>query len=287
LAGRVHKNNGKPKCKGQRIVHLLDPIGKSHTDGLWQKRRGFSTHNASGFRKHRRREQTIMQVKICRWTMDDLKLNWIAAFYDQANAFASTSHQIIDKTVYDCLEWEDAVLIVGRHRFGMTFLQADDGGWILFGLGCGDLQGDKAAPDKFLQVFDPRVQRWVEATITEDEREFFTIKEPYTGTEVDVSYGTYADDLVRLGLNPQGDTVVQEAARKLREWDEALEMHVTQDTHLRQNTDKKRNYVQSVWGRGSDPYAYVLSRCSRNTRGGQAAGEALGSVSARGGVGKI
>ena len=82
----------------------------------------------------------------------------------------------------------------------MTLLVVDNGSWVLLAAGCGDLQGDQAAPDKFLQLFDPRVDRWVASTADAAEKEFFLVMDPITGTTVDTSYGTYADDLARFGL---------------------------------------------------------------------------------------
>ena len=75
--------------------------------------------------------------------------------------------------IYSELEPEDAAILAGRHRFAMCWLVADDETWVLLALGCGDPQGDGAAPDKFLHLFDPRIDRWVDATETAFERTYF------------------------------------------------------------------------------------------------------------------
>ena len=82
----------------------------------------------------------------------------------------------------------------------MCVLEVSDGDWALLMLGTGDLQGDRSAPDRFLQVFDPCVENWVSATTDVLDESFFIITEPATFTEVNTSYGTYADDLLRLGI---------------------------------------------------------------------------------------
>ena len=74
------------------------------------------------------------------------------------------SHFAIDEAVYTLLPYEEAIVVVGRHRYALCFLAAADGSWTLLALGTGDLQGDRAAPDKFVQTFDPQVARWIENT---------------------------------------------------------------------------------------------------------------------------
>eukprot|EP00972_Heterocapsa_arctica_P021796 3204582-Heterocapsa_arctica.AAC.1 len=54
----IPKQNGKERCKGQRLLHSLDSFGKSFFSAIVRKSR--PTHNrdyATGYLKHRRREQ--------------------------------------------------------------------------------------------------------------------------------------------------------------------------------------------------------------------------------------
>ena len=50
----------------------------------------------------------------------------------------------------------------------------------------GGLQGDGAARDKFLQLFDTRIDRWVDDPESAFERIIFHTIEPYTGEEVNL-----------------------------------------------------------------------------------------------------
>ena len=160
---------------------------------------------------------------------------------------------MIDNVVYENLELDDALILLGRHRFAMCFLTSADGGWVILALGVGDLQGGRAAPGKFIQIFDPRVDEWVQQTSTPEEITAMHIVEPWTGLTIDVSYGTYADDLFRVGLPESWDT----ALAKIDAWDEGLERHLTDEPRLSQNKEK-RVAVQSLWERRKKPNATIL-----------------------------
>eukprot|EP00959_Pyramimonas_sp_CCMP1952_P313300 6557733-Pyramimonas_sp.AAC.1 len=103
-------------------------------------------------------------------------------------------------------------------------------------LGCGDLQGDVAAPDKFINVLGPCVGRWVAATETEEDRHFFHVLEPITQTQINFSHGAYADDMFRMGLGEDAE----QASSRVQDWDRALAAHVSEPTGLQQNRDKKK-----------------------------------------------
>eukprot|EP00971_Amphidinium_carterae_P333990 6469050-Amphidinium_carterae.2 len=130
----IAKHNGKEKCQGQRVVHLLEPIGKAHAAALWRTHTGAVSDQATGFRSHRRREQTILQFQLVRWHLAQQKCGWVAPFYGQANAFASVSHQALDDMLQVCLPTATAEVLSGRHRRAMCYMQADDGEWALFAL---------------------------------------------------------------------------------------------------------------------------------------------------------
>ena len=89
----MNKQNGKQGCAGERVVYFLDPFGSAHTAHIWLHRTAAAYHQSTGFRPNRRREQSILQVKLVRWQLGVQKLDWFANFYDQANAFASTSYE--------------------------------------------------------------------------------------------------------------------------------------------------------------------------------------------------
>merc|ERR1712061_896382 len=102
----------------------------------------------------------------------------------------------------------------------------DSGDWLLMCFDCGDLQGDQPAPDKFLQLFYPRIDAWVLETASEKEQEFFTVFEPYTGALVDISCGSFADDL----YTDNAET----GASKVCYWDAAMHEIITTPTGLDQ-----------------------------------------------------
>ena len=130
------------------------------------------------------------------------------------------------------------MLMKQRHQRAMTYLTAEDGDWLLLDLGCGDLQGDRSAPDRFTCLYDPRLMEWVDATTDLDERSVFQVVEEVTGAAVNLSYTTFADDNTRIVLLGK-DKPDEEAMRKIQEWDDGLVTHVQETTQLAQNVDKK------------------------------------------------
>ena len=252
---RDQKGNDKEKCKAERVIHLLDPLGKAHAGQIWAKRLAYGSDNSTGFKPRRRREQTILQVKLARWHLEAHKTYWVAPFYDQANAFASVDHITLDGVVKSALPPGDADLLCQRHARALCFLRADSGDWALLSLGCGDLQGDVGAPDKFINVLDPCVDRWIQQSESAKDREFFHVIEPVTQKLVNFSYGSNADDMFRMGLC----TDAKEAAARIREWDSLLHVHVSVPTGLCQNADKKGSVVSCIRSRFSRCSARLLS----------------------------
>eukprot|EP00971_Amphidinium_carterae_P110245 2184157-Amphidinium_carterae.1 len=169
LGCRVPKGNGKEKCAGERLIHLLDPVGKAHASVLWLDRQTEWQRlpQQSGFTAHRRREQTIVQLQATAWKLQQERQGWVGVFYDQSNAFPSVKYGALSSAATSavaCAFTPSATEIMnGRHERAMCFLQADSHAWTLFALGCGHLQGDRVAPEKFNMVFDPHVQAWAKA----------------------------------------------------------------------------------------------------------------------------
>eukprot|EP00959_Pyramimonas_sp_CCMP1952_P319597 6687345-Pyramimonas_sp.AAC.1 len=212
---RAQKGNNKEKCKAERVVHLLDPIGKAFAGQLWPRRTEHGPDSPSGFKPRRRREQTILQVKIARWRLAQHQRTWVAPLYDQASALASVDHEALNAVVRAALPPGDAELLLQRRTRAFCVLRADSGDWALMSLGCGDLQGDVAAPDKFINVLDPRVDRWAAATETEEDRNFFHVLEPITQTHINFSHGAYADDMFRMVLSEDAG----QASSRVQDWD--------------------------------------------------------------------
>eukprot|EP00971_Amphidinium_carterae_P352980 6492786-Amphidinium_carterae.1 len=242
----IPKHNGKSKCKSQRVIHLLDPLGKCHASALWSRRVCTISDHSTGFRSHRRREQSIVQFAIARWHAASQRRGWVAPFYDQANAFGSVSHAALEATVRAALPPDLADILTGRHTRSMCFMQDARGDWALFAIGCGDLQGDAAAPEKFACTFDPLVERWVQNSADDSDKAFFHVVDPCYHVPLDLSFGNFADDVFRIGLANTAAT----AAAKLRMWDEAMHDSIQVPTRLAQNPAKKQILFRT-YGRGA------------------------------------
>ena len=142
----------------------------------------------------------------------------------------------MDRIHDEQLPAEIATLLKARYNNAMVYLAADSGDWVLMTIGCCDLQGDKAAPDRFLQAYDPRIAQWVRETTVQSELDLFSVTEPVTKCAVDASFVTYADNLGRLGVH----TGAESGAKKIADWDDKLLIYVSDPNGLFQNIDKNK-----------------------------------------------
>ena len=79
------------------------------------------------------------------------------------------------------------------------------------------------------------MERWVNVTMSEEENRVFFVMEPATFAVLNVSFGLYADDLLRLGPV----TFFVATLEKTDAWGQALEDNPTNDTELHHNKNKK------------------------------------------------
>ncbi|CAE8588507.1 unnamed protein product [Polarella glacialis] len=96
---RIPKANNKSNCSGFRLIHLLDPVGKSWNKQLWQQSNSQHPHRSTGFIRHRTREQAIVQARCLQWKLHRARIPWVAVLFDVANAFPSPDHKYLDRVV--------------------------------------------------------------------------------------------------------------------------------------------------------------------------------------------
>ena len=74
---QLDKCNGKKGCSSLRLIHLLDPVGKSFFESIWDKCSPTTWDFAYGFTPGKRREATIRRRHGC---------SVHTGFFDVANA---------------------------------------------------------------------------------------------------------------------------------------------------------------------------------------------------------
>ncbi|CAE8582237.1 unnamed protein product [Polarella glacialis] len=211
----LDKVGNKTGCRSKRVIHLLDPVGKAWNKWVW----GSSSHAvpswAVGFVPRRRREQAILQLKCQLWR---LRASGRGAVFDVANAFSSTSFASLDRVLYEDCPEQVALLLAQRYRRAL-WLFSVCGQEMLISPGCGDLQGDTAAPHKFLRVYNKLLARWKQKTSTEFEDSIFQLRDPLSGKKVSTSMIAFADDLCRVALCPS----VFSFSRCYEDWNRKLD----------------------------------------------------------------
>ncbi|CAE8636902.1 unnamed protein product [Polarella glacialis] len=198
-AVELDKAGHRVGCGGKRLVHLLDPIGKSYNRALWLTATHPIPSFATGFTPHRRREQSILHLNCLMWRLNALGLSWFALLFDMSSAFPSPSFSALDRIVHEDCSTLDADLITQRYRRAFWLL-SKAGEELLLAPGSGDLQGDATAPLKFARLFNPLVKRWRTRTGTTEDDAVFLLRDPLSQRRVHTGLLAFADDLCRLSL---------------------------------------------------------------------------------------
>ncbi|CAE8603841.1 unnamed protein product [Polarella glacialis] len=192
-------------------------MGKAWNGRLWRTHTAKHSHNSYGFIPHRRREQAVVQVQCLLWKLRRAGINALTSFFDVTNAFPSPDFHSLDRAISRkrfCKA--DGNLLSQRHRAAHFVLHDHTGAEALVKSGCGDMQGDSVAPEKFTLVYEPLVSSWQQRTRTASEKSgILTATDPVSGALVDLSFALYADDLVRVGVCDSAE----HAARRLNTWD--------------------------------------------------------------------
>ncbi|CAE8600511.1 unnamed protein product, partial [Polarella glacialis] len=255
----LDKVGNKTGCKSKRVIHLLDRAGKAWNKWVWGNSSHAVPHWAVGFVPRRRRDQAILQLKCQLWRLHALGLGAVAVFYDVANAFSSTSFASLDRVLYEDCPDQDALLLTQRYRRAL-WLFSVCGQEMLISPRCGDLQGDTAAPQKFLRVYKKLLARWKYRTSTEFEDSIFQLRDPTSGKKVSTSMIAFADDLCRVTLCLSFFSFV----RCFEEWNRKLDTELA-TAGLGQNREKQQFLCRPA-GRGAvamlQELQQYLSECS-------------------------
>ncbi|CAE8657128.1 unnamed protein product [Polarella glacialis] len=235
------KRNGKQGCAGFRVLHLLDPIGKAYNRRLWRSHTARHSANSLGFVANRRREQVVVQIQCLMWKLRRVGYSAVAALFDVANAFPSPNHRCLDKAIASKRFMKpEGNMLSQRHRTAHCVLRDHTGAEALLKNGCGDMQWDSVAPEKFTLIYEPLVHAWHSRTRSSVEKTgILTAIDPVCGELVDLSFAMFADDLARIGIC---DTV-EHAIRRLNAWDFFVNIELDKRS-MAQNTNKKEVLYQ-------------------------------------------
>jgi hypothetical protein len=242
----LDKSNGKRGCAGKRLIHKLDPIGKSFFHMLWTRQGDVARHYACGFLRHRRREQAILQQRCLNWKLQKTGQSRVSVFYDVKNAFPSPSHASLDLAVCSNCRPADANLLCLRHR--AAFIMVRDPfkpEFTVVQIGCGNLQGDRVAPSQFLAVYHPALDEWNDRCRRMEHGGQLVLRDPVSGLQVDTALSTFADDVARTHVVPR----IADFSPTMQTLDSHFDACLGR-LHMGQNHDKKELLVR-LMGKGA------------------------------------
>jgi len=190
---QIPKSNSLPGCRGLRLIHLLDPIGKTWSRYLWDLTPHALGNSAIGFAKQRRREQAVLQLRCMLWELSRVGQPFVVSFYDVANAFPSVDHCALNKMLAKQCTPETALFLQQRYTNAHMLVTDSTQSECLFRIGSGDLQGDTTAPNKFVAVYESAICDWHRRTRTDVEQQgLFVGRDPVSGDRVELSRVAFA-----------------------------------------------------------------------------------------------
>ena len=236
----LDKPNGKTGCSGKRLIHKLDPIGKSFFHMLWIRQEDVPRHYACGFLRHRRREQAIVQQRCLNWRLQKAGKGRVSVLYDVKNAFPSPSHDSLDQAVRRVCRPADVNLLCLRHRAAFILLRDPfQHVFAMVQIGCGNLQGDRVAPSQFLSVYHPAIDMWNAQCNRLEQGTQLEAPDLISGLQVDTSLSTFADDVARTHMLPR----IADFTPTVRSLDASLDASLG-PLCMGQNHDKKELLVR-------------------------------------------
>ena len=262
----LDKSNGKRGCAGKRLIHKLDPIGKSFFHMLWTRQGDVARHYACGFLRHRRREQAILQQRCLNWKLQKTGQSRVSVLYDVKNAFPSPSHASLDLAVCSNCRPADANLLCLRHRAAFILVRDPfKPEFTVVQIGCGNLQGDRVAPSQFLAVYHPALDEWNDRCRRMEHGGQFVLRDPVSGLQVDTALSTFADDVARTHVVPR----IADFSPTMQTLDSHFDACLGR-LHMGQNHDKKELLVR-LMGKGAQlamqriyhGHIQVRGRCQR------------------------
>lgn len=74
------KHNGKKGREGERLIHMMDPVGVEFSSAKWQRNNHSFAANSYAFIPGRRREFPILIFRVARWRLQKLGFSSLARF---------------------------------------------------------------------------------------------------------------------------------------------------------------------------------------------------------------
>eukprot|EP00959_Pyramimonas_sp_CCMP1952_P027976 587102-Pyramimonas_sp.AAC.1 len=125
---QLSKGNLKKGTKAMRLIHCYCPFGKAWYRGLFLRspRPPLPPH-AHGYAPHRCRQNAQLVAKIHSWRLRKLGISHLLLKKDMSNAFPSTSHEELARTVQQIIPHpQDRAFLHQRHSEAVMEIRAGE-----------------------------------------------------------------------------------------------------------------------------------------------------------------
>ena len=199
---KLGQQSNPNRCKRERLVHLLDPVGKGFLGHLVKKRQLSSpapwySDATHGYLKHRSREGAIGCVRMLKYRLSSAHISHMLRLLDLSNAFASVDHAHMDETLSHFVLEEDRDLAILRYRDTYFVIECPDG-TVQMQSRCGGLQGDTFMVYAWLSAFAPLIAQFQTDQIEYDPLSRLCLCRAPDDKLTDSSLTIYADDLAKV-----------------------------------------------------------------------------------------
>jgi hypothetical protein len=281
MAWLIPKPNGAAGIKGQRMIHVFDPVGSRWLAAQYDRVQPSPTYWEHGGWRGRSREEAIITQTMATWRLRQAKRSFGASFYDATNAFACTRTEDLVQACFRDMPRRDAVHYEDRHRrkhFTIT-LGRDQ---YTFKPGEGDFMGFPTAPREFNQNYREPIRRWNMSLLANDSSYLDLVAEsPIAGSEqkIDIGLTTFVDDVAKIHSLKKGERPTA-LAGKLNYSSDKLKNTLKQFNY-EINTDKTM-HVMSLFGTGAyNATRDLVQKKSEDRRPGRQSREVLGTIARR------
>ena len=126
MAWLIPKPNGAAGIKGQRMIHVFDPVGSRWLAVQYDRINPEPAYWEHGGWRGRCREEAIITQTMASWRLRRAKRSFAVSFYDATNAFAcSRTEDLVQKCMKD-MPRRDAVHFQDRHTYKHFTIQQGD-----------------------------------------------------------------------------------------------------------------------------------------------------------------
>ena len=229
------KHRDPDPCKRDRLIHVLDVVGKGFFAYLVRKKLDSPgapsfANFTHGYLKHHRREDAISAMKIVKSRLTAAQMSHSLSLLDLSNAFGSVSHEHMTENLSSIVCPED--FDIAQTRFTDVFFKVDSPDTCMcFSPGCGGLQGDMFMVFLWLVCFAPVVGRWNILVSQDCQLARCCIVRGPQAILSDTSLAVFADDVAKI-LVFQGP-YEHRAVTSDHAWDKIRSAHTLFDDGLK------------------------------------------------------